>query len=105
MRTVFLAAGVALVATCLTAQTVSDAAISECQAINGSFTAMSDCLPETDIAISMMEAVASPEHYGAAGAVIVAEMPGHQRNVAIGVGLREGGNIGRRRSPRARRFT
>ncbi len=29
--------------------------------IDGSFTAMSDCLPATDIAISMMEAVASPE--------------------------------------------
>ncbi|SEM53786.1 hypothetical protein SAMN04488103_101414 [Gemmobacter aquatilis] len=52
-------------------QTVSDAALAECQADGKAFTSVKECLPETELALQMLTAVASPELYGDAGAAIV----------------------------------
>jgi hypothetical protein len=53
------------------AQTVSEKAISECQSIDSSYTSVKDCLPETDVALTMLATVQTPELYGDDGATIV----------------------------------
>lgn len=52
-------------------QTVSDAALAECQADGKAFTSVKECLPETEVALQMLTAVTSPELYGDSGAAIV----------------------------------
>lgn len=53
------------------AQSVSDAALAECQVEGNAFTSVKDCLPQTEVALQMLAAVVSPEFYGNAGAAIV----------------------------------
>jgi hypothetical protein len=53
-------------------QTVSDAALAECQALETSFAAVKDCLPPTEAAHQLLGAVVSPDFYGDAGKAIVA---------------------------------
>ena len=71
MRMVLWVTALALTATTTQAQTVSDDALAECQAANSSFTSVKDCLPDTDVALAMLKAVAAPDFYGEAGATIV----------------------------------
>lgn len=52
-------------------QTVSDEALSECQAANSRFTKVADCLPDTDVAIAMLAVIQAEEFYGEAGARLV----------------------------------
>lgn len=53
-------------------QTVSDAALAECQAGGASFAKVKDCLPVTEAAHQLLGATVSPEFYGEAGKAIVA---------------------------------
>lgn len=53
-------------------QTVSDAALAECQAGGASFARVKDCLPVTEAAHQLLGATVSPDFYGDAGKAIVA---------------------------------
>lgn len=54
-----------------TAQTVSDRALEECQSPGQRFTSVKDCLPETDVALNMLDAVQSDQFYGSSGVELV----------------------------------
>ena len=69
----FLAASVfALMSLGAWAQTVSNAALAECQADGKAFTAVKECLPETEVALQMLNVVTAPEFYGDSAVAIVA---------------------------------
>lgn len=53
------------------AQTVSDRALEECQAPGQRFTSVKNCLPETDVALNMLDAVQSDKFYGPSGTELV----------------------------------
>lgn len=72
MRVAGIMLAVQVFATQVAAQTVSDAAVAECQADGQSFSAVRNCLPDVEVSLQMLTAVAAPEFFGEAGAVIVA---------------------------------
>jgi hypothetical protein len=49
-------------------QSVSDAALAECQGDGARFTVTKHCLPGAEVGLRMIEAIALPEHFGEAGA-------------------------------------
>lgn len=53
-------------------QTVSDAALAECQAGGASFVKVKYCLPVTEVARRLLAATVSPDFFGEAGKAIVA---------------------------------
>lgn len=71
MKFQLLALFLTTAATSSFAQTVSDAALAECQSANSRFTKVADCLPDTDVALAMLAAVQTDAFYGEAGTRLV----------------------------------
>lgn len=63
---------IAFIPTGVWSQTVSDAALAECQTEGASFAKVKDCLPVTEAAHQLLGAAVSPDFYGEAGKAIVA---------------------------------
>jgi hypothetical protein len=55
------------------AETIGDAALAECQSGDIRFTSVASCLPETHVAIAMLEALSRDDTYGHSGSQLADE--------------------------------